>query len=484
MGRSRACLPAALVWLLSATPHPRHTEAQSRPTDQHPLNLDEVCPAPPWRGPSRCPSYLKRDALPPARSHYLGPPQADLGRPSVRLSMRNPSSVNGSEPSPRAAQNGQDFGTVLTPLADRRARREYRPPPRENNFVMYSHELKGCDEMPALDPCGKFLISSVMDYEEDWHCGKTILAPVGYTLELEWLQFDLAFGDTLKIWDGCSNVKGERLILGEGTGYHTPTRIISEMECLYLEFSTDTRWQRGGFNASIKCNTPMPGGDLGPAGPDYSTEQCFNFVDNSGIQQLDCMRFMHPGVQCHGLRNIPYGAPVHSNRRWWPSVATYECHPGYEVCDGTQDYPHCKHGDSLRHCMPSKIYNGTTPECTGIICEEADKPEGARLRYRRGSDGAPDTWRQFPCFAEYACSPGFLVNTDWDPHATRRRRCNEEGGWDGAPPRCDPVACPEHAGPPGICVCSNGYDGVPEWDEVNEVWLHECHPDAYVPSLF
>lgn len=373
---------------------------------------------------------------------------------------------------------------MLTPLADRRARREYRPPPRDNNFVMYSHELKGCDEMPALDPCGKFLISSVMDYEEDWHCGKTILAPVGYTLELEWLQFDLAFGDTLKIWDGCSNVKGERLILGEGTGYHTPTRIISEMECLYLEFSTDTRWQRGGFNASIKCNTPMPGGDLGPAGPDYSTEQCFNFVDNSGIQQLDCMRFMHPGVQCHGLRNIPYGAPVHSNRRWWPSFATYDCHPGYEVCDGTQDYPHCKHGDSLRHCMPSKIYNGTTPECTGIICEEADKPEGARLRYRRGSDGAPDTWRQFPCFAEYACSPGFLVNTDWDPHASRRRRCNEEGGWDGAPPRCDPVACPEHAGPPGICVCSNGYDGVPEWDEVNEVWLHECHPDAYVPSLF
>ena len=37
---------------------------------------------------------------------------------------------------------------MLTPLADRRARREYRPPPRDNNFVMYSHELKGCDELP------------------------------------------------------------------------------------------------------------------------------------------------------------------------------------------------------------------------------------------------------------------------------------------------------------------------------------------------
>jgi hypothetical protein len=44
-------------------------------------------------------------------------------------------------------------------------------------------------------------------------------------------------------------------------------------------------------------------------------------------------------------------------------------------------------------------------------------------------------------------------------------------------PRCDPVVCPEFAGPPGICVCANGYDGIPEWDDDNNVWLHECVRD-------
>lgn len=44
-------------------------------------------------------------------------------------------------------------------------------------------------------------------------------------------------------------------------------------------------------------------------------------------------------------------------------------------------------------------------------------------------------------------------------------------------PRCDPVPCPEFAGPPGICVCANGYDGIPDWDDNNNVWLHECVRD-------
>ena len=44
-------------------------------------------------------------------------------------------------------------------------------------------------------------------------------------------------------------------------------------------------------------------------------------------------------------------------------------------------------------------------------------------------------------------------------------------------PRCDPVPCPEFAGPPGICVCANGYDGIPDWDDTNNVWLHECVRD-------
>jgi hypothetical protein len=77
--------------------------------------------------------------------------------------------------------------------------------------------------------------------------------------------------------------------------------------------------------------------------------------------------------------------------------------------------------------MPSKIYNGTTPECVGIICQEADKPHGARLRYRKASNGEPsvDPERQYPVYVEYACAPGFVLNEDCEAQlALSLRSCN------------------------------------------------------------
>ena len=363
-------------------------------------------------------------------------------------------------------ENGKEVDYILTPLHVRRERREYRPPKAHNEYVMFDHETNACDEMPAIHPCftyevrllthaapgaclrfppgfplsprcvlmrmgalllwqnemgqDSFLISSVdvghhSTYEQNWNCGKTLLAPAGYTLELNWVEFDLQLGDTIKIWDGCSNVKGERQLVKQATGARNPSRIISQTECLYIEFKTNERWQRGGFNASVTCNPPMHGGELGPAGPGYFEKECFQYWDNNGLARLDCMKFMHPGLQCHALRDIEHGVVVMSNDRWYPSYAHYECDPGYEVCDGENNTAqNCKVGDNNRHCMPSKIYNGTTPECVGIICEEADKPYGARLRYRKASNGAPsvDPERQYPVFVEYACAPGFILNED------------------------------------------------------------------------
>ena len=392
-------------------------------------------------------------------------------------------------------ENSKEIGYVLTPLQVRRELRNWRPPKAENEFVMFDHETKQCDELPAINPCftyqqeqgvDSFLVSSVdvghhTSYEQNWHCGKILLAPAGYTLEINWVEFDLYLGDTVKIWDGCSNVQGERLIISEATGAKRPTRLVSQMECLYIEFKTTERWQRGGFNASITCNPPMAGGVLGPAGPGYFEEECFQYWANTGLAHVDCFKFLHPGVQCWPLQeDVEHGQVVMHNERWYPSVATYECDPGYEVCNGVNNTAqNCRVGDDDRHCMPSKVYNGTTPECVGIICDEADRPDGARLRYRKASNGAPavDPDRQYPCFVEYACAPGYILNATWDPAASERRRCNSRGLWEGLAPRCTAIACPEFAGPPGVCVCSNGYDGIPAWDDDNAVWLHTCGRD-------
>eukprot|EP01046_Picozoa_sp_COSAG06_P033209 COSAG06_NODE_3373_length_5435_cov_1.793478_3_plen_432_part_00 len=391
-----------------------------------------------------------------------------LALPGLTSTQRTPQSVVQLN----LDENGKEVPYILTPLHVRRERREWRPPKAHNEYVMFDHEKKQCDELPAIHPCftyevrdsqpcrrshasrtprpgraevdhspraedvaldlllpalaqnemgqDSFLVSSVdvgyhSTYDQNWQCGKTLLAPAGYTLQLDWVEFDLYLGDTVKVWDGCSNVKGERLLLTEATGAKNPTTVVSEMECLYIEFTTNERWQRGGFNASVTCNPPMYGGELGPAGPGYFEQECFQYWDNTGLARVDCMNFMHPGVQCHALRDIEHGVAVMSNERWYPSVAHYECEGGYEVCDGENNTAqNCVVGDNHRICMPSKIYNGTTPTCVGIICEEADKPEGARIRYRKASNGAPsvDPARQYPCFVEYACSPGYILNDD------------------------------------------------------------------------
>ena len=339
-------------------------------------------------------------------------------------------------------ENGKEVDYYLTPLHLRRQRRDVRPPKGKNEYVMYDHAKGQCDELPAIHPCftyenemgqDSFLVSSVdvghlSTYEQNWKCGKALLAPAGYTLELDWVEFDLYLGDTIKIWDGCSNVRGERQLMREATGAKNPSRVISEHECLYIEFETNERWERGGFNASITCNPPKAGGVLGPAGPGYFEQECFQYWDNTGLARLDCMKFMHPGVQCHALRRIEHGFPVMTNDRWYPSVAHYECDPGYEVCDGENNTAqNCVVGTNHRVCMPSKIYNGTTPECVGIICQEADKPHGARLRYRKASNGEPsvDPERQYPVYVEYACAPGFVLNEDCEAQlALSLRSCN------------------------------------------------------------
>lgn len=67
-------------------------------------------------------------------------------------------------------ENGKEVGYVLTPLHVRRERREWRPPKAANEFVMFDHETKKCDELPAINPCftyeqeqgvDSFLVSSV-----------------------------------------------------------------------------------------------------------------------------------------------------------------------------------------------------------------------------------------------------------------------------------------------------------------------------------
>ena len=50
-------------------------------------------------------------------------------------------------------ENGKEVDYILTPLHVRRERREFRPQKAHNEYVMFDHETKECDELPAIHPC-------------------------------------------------------------------------------------------------------------------------------------------------------------------------------------------------------------------------------------------------------------------------------------------------------------------------------------------
>ena len=380
---------------------------------------------------------------------------------------------------------------TLTPTRVRRLDRlsyDTLPP---GNVAMFDRDTNQCTEVHTpviVDPCGMKLVDAVGDYGNHWDCGLTLLAPTGYTLSLEFHEFDLHFGDILRAWDGCTPGDGapaERKLIPHGTGSVLPSTVVSQEECMHIEFKADDIWTRRGFNATIHCNTPMPGGSKGPAGPDFKTEKCFNYVGETGLHQLDCMMFMHPGVQCvevpppRSSWDGGKGHVIYENQRWWPSDLFYHCDPGYHVTPRGCNHTECE-DDSVRFrsCQPSRQYTGFRPDCSGNWCDEESVPEGMRRRFRH-RDGELMDVAQYPCYAEYACAPGYIMDLEYNALATQRRQCDIDAHWDGMPPLCHPAACPANAGPPGICVCNNGWDGHPHWDDSSHQWTHSCSQDQF-----
>jgi hypothetical protein len=385
---------------------------------------------------------------------------------------------------------GETMPHTLTKTKVRRLEREVYAPLPPDHFALYDRDSGGCASRvfgPNLvDPCGKYLVDAVGEYGNSWDCGVNLLAPTGYTLEVIFNTFDLQFGDSFEAWDGCTpGVNGERYVLPSSTGAYQPTPLSSEEECMYVRFKTDNQWSRGGINASIKCHTPVPGGYKGPAGPNHKTEKCFRWKAQDGLQNQRCIEFLHPGVQCV---EVPPPRPswdggtgrvVYDNERWWPSHLFYSCDEGYHVTPKGCQLPTCENASvAVRECLPSRMFSGFRPDCSGNWCEVLQPQPGTRMRFRHRS-GKPLEIAQYPCFAEYACAPGYAIDLSYHPMVTRRRTCMPDGTWSGLPPLCNPVACPANAGPPGLCDCNNGWDGVPMWDSANLMWTHTCHRDHW-----
>eukprot|EP01043_Picozoa_sp_COSAG02_P087623 COSAG02_NODE_24865_length_675_cov_1.385417_1_plen_133_part_10 len=75
---------------------------------------------------------------------------------AVWLGLVGPTSTQRTPQSPiqlNLDENGKEVDYILTPLHVRRERREYRPPKAHNEYVMFDHEKKECDELPAIHPC-------------------------------------------------------------------------------------------------------------------------------------------------------------------------------------------------------------------------------------------------------------------------------------------------------------------------------------------
>ncbi|XP_076071542.1 CUB and sushi domain-containing protein 1-like [Mytilus galloprovincialis] len=107
---------------------------------------------------------------------------------------------------------------------------------------------------------------------------------------------------------------------------------------------------------------------------------------------------------------------------------TYTCNIGYESTDGTLD----------RKCNENKLWDGTPPVCTIVTCPNPPDVAFATISSQTGSN--------YNDSITYTCDIGY-ESTD----GTLDRKCNENKLWDGTPPVCTIVTCPN---PPDVAFAT------------------------------
>ncbi|ELU05207.1 hypothetical protein CAPTEDRAFT_227166 [Capitella teleta] len=112
----------------------------------------------------------------------------------------------------------------------------------------------------------------------------------------------------------------------------------------------------------------------------------------------------------HGILQLPRGGNTVG------SVVAYQCLPGYHIE---------KHSERI--CLPNRMWTNDEPRCLKRTCSIVPMN---LLNGKVSGNGF-----EFNSILSYECNKGFLLN------GSSLRRCNEDGLWDAAPPRCEPMQC-------------------------------------------
>lgn len=125
------------------------------------------------------------------------------------------------------------------------------------------------------------------------------------------------------------------------------------------------------------------------------------------------------GRKCDLLDSPTHGIVTFNNDRRYPSVATFNCNPGYELNGGSNE----------RVCLPATgKFDGASPECVGRICEPIFVSEHNLVRV------IPETYR-FPAQAKFSCKPGYEI---FGPETIS---CSTNAKWP-TMPICQGIKCP------------------------------------------
>ena len=137
--------------------------------------------------------------------------------------------------------------------------------------------------------------------------------------------------------------------------------------------------------------------------------------------------FLDTVVKCTHLEDPEHGIVSLSDGENLESVATYSCSNGYIL-----------NGNSERECLPTEIWSGCTPTCTGVnyvgvhfiveyfpsvvSCDTLERPDNGRISYSNSTE--------YGSVATFSCNAGYSVS------GHNQRMCMENGKWSGSTPNC------------------------------------------------
>lgn len=120
--------------------------------------------------------------------------------------------------------------------------------------------------------------------------------------------------------------------------------------------------------------------------------------------------------ECTKVETVLNGRVKYTNDRRYPSVAYFSCEEGFELSS-----------KAPRKCNTEGKWSGSNPVCLGAKCEPLEAVRNAK--FRKTNNG------RFPATITYRCKKGYKLE------GKRSRKCQRDGTWAGAAPKCKGIKC-------------------------------------------